>query len=43
MSNVKYGHEHVQVSHGCLATRQLWEIRLYKVYIYLLLGNNGHM
>ena len=25
MLHIKYGHYHIQVSHGCLATRQLWE------------------
>ena len=26
MLHIKYDHYHVQVSHDCLATRQLWKI-----------------
>ena len=25
MLHIEYGHYHIQSSHGCLATRQLWE------------------
>ena len=42
--NVKYGHVYVHVSHGCLATTQLWKIGpLYDLYSAVARQQGTHL
>ena len=44
MLHIKYGHYHVQVSHGCLATRQLWKMDwLLSLYLTVARQQRTHL